>query len=213
MHTVQLRRCVPAIVALALAAGPLGGQTISNPGGLGSGALGPFGGGHFVSIGETFDAPNAWMIDFSFWLNPEPEVPFIASVYLWDPYPGSPSGSPLFTSGVMTAPAGAGTYVQVTVPTGISLTTGQSYVAFLSTSEPTNEIDFSVGANDYAHGNVAWFFTGYTMWREYEDMDLQFEMNFAAQAPLVTPEPATLLLLGTGLAGLATAVRRRRKNV
>ena len=41
----------------------------------------------------------------------------------------------------------------------------------------------------------------------------QIDDNVILGAGTVTPEPATLVLLGTGLLGLGGVVRRRRKSI
>lgn len=216
MRTVQLRRCVPAIVALTLAAGPLRGQTIgTSPSNAYWDKLG--GAGPTRTIGQTFTAPNAYMIDFSFWLE-ESTLPFKAYVYEWDAG-ASATGDPLFASDVLTVPSGAGGYIEVNVPTGLSLTTGSTYVAFFSTYWLTpivlsSKMEMSYPYQAYPDGQVVFLFNGDPAAATWNDgpADLHFEMNFAAQAPVVTPEPATILLLGTGLTALAAAARRRRKG-
>ena len=45
------------------------------------------------------------------------------------------------------------------------------------------------------------------------DITDQFEVDYQSRAVTATPEPATMALVATGLAGLAGATRRRSKKV
>lgn len=215
MRTLQLRRCLPAILALVLTAGPLRGQTIGASPGIG--AYGPLDGmGPVRTIGQTFTAPNPYMIDFSFWLEPS-TLQYKAYVYAWDAASKMIAGPALFTSDVLTGPSGAGMYIEVNVPTGLGLTSGSSYVAFFSTYgfTPVNlESDVEI-SYAYAGGEGVYLYNDNPLsysWNSLGNYDLHFAANFAADAPVtVTPEPATALLLGSGLAALAAARRKRKQ--
>ncbi len=207
MRTVQLRRYVPALVALVLAAAPLRAQTIGSP--SDGGGIDWWAG---QTVGQTFTAPNAWMSDFSFWVNPVTNSSFRAYVYAWNDATNQVSGSALFESAILTPPSGSD-YVEINVPTGISLTTGGTYIAFFSRYGFGGDYNWMRnGANHYAGGQEMFLTSGNpatAYWNDYFDFqDLQFQANFAASA---VPEPGTLVLLGTGLSALAAAVRRRRK--
>lgn len=212
------------ILTLALVALPLGvsAQTIGAPGGSG---VGSFGKPNTQTYGQTFTAVNGSLDSFSFWLGgTSPSLNFQAYVFAWDPTLLRATGPALFTSAVMAAPSGDG-YHQVAINTGsVAVNPGDVYVAFLSSSgvAGSGSIGWEYSTGDtYTDGAFVFINNGEdtsqwtsgtwtTNWSG-TSRDLRFSMTFSEGVPNeVVPEPITMVLLGSGLAGIG-AVRRRRR--
>jgi hypothetical protein len=70
------------------------------------------------------------------------------------------------------------------------------------------------GAHALIQGSVVFFFTVGSGFDLDDISNVSFQYGTSLSEPNITemPEPGTLLLLGTGLAGLAASVRRRRRH-
>lgn len=113
-------------------------------------------------------------------------------------------------------------YEQLTFQTGgIGVVSGQQYVAFLSAS------NFFDGVNDFAFlpfqpdNQFSYAGGGFAFLNNGGDFSLvtsrgwNFGANdtlFQASSPAAVPEPASMILLGTGPAGAVGAARARRKR-
>lgn len=219
-----MRRGVLALALVVLLALPGGllAQTISTPGGA---SIQSFGKPNTQTYGQRFTAANTSLDAFSFWLSGGATgLNFRAYVYAWDDTFLRATGPALFTSGILSGPAGAG-FQEVAIGTGgVLLDPGQLYVAFLSTSgiAGTGAVAWEASQGDfYADGGLVFTNNGEDTgqwtaqtWGGVINTDMRFSMDFSQGGPNnVVPEPISMVLLGSGLAGVGALRRRRRSDL
>lgn len=189
-----------------------------------------FGEPNTATEGQTFKVTGAetQLNSFSFRFNDYAPgvVDFAAYVYAWDGQKAS--GSALYTSGKRSSTNNGGKdgYEAFTFNTGgISLVSGQQYVAFLSASlffdgQPSwSTWEMS---NGYSGGNLVYFNNGSNFglltsqtWTSITagfigTRDLWFVADFSTPTPVPEPDTAALLVIGIGM---ALARRRASGNV
>jgi hypothetical protein len=231
--------CLLALTALLGAAAPAAAQIIdtgtppvgTNP------PIFPFGRATAVSwasLGQSFLVPvgGPTRLDaFTFWLRDNGiagDTPYHAYLFDWNPTTRRTGSGYLFRSAAQNYSGVSGPTAVGFATGGVDLVGGQHYLAVLSTVEmPGATIGLRPGAivssnwptDVYTDGmsytrpgpaglatltDNAWALLGGT------GVDLAFRAELSAAPTAVVPEPASVVLVATGVLGLALIARRRR---
>lgn len=221
--------CVGALIFAALSPARADAQDII-PSGPPVGAFTAVGTGWYLDVGQTFMAGGAYMNSFSFWFgpgfsfnyagegNPATGALLVPYIMAWD---GSNAvGSALF-QGAAVLVSGLSSYERYDFATGdLALDPGTMYVAFVqAVDDGVHTGNVKVGrTGPGGSGGVATNVQGQPETELTEDWYLtntgigaNFAADFSNVPVTATPEPATLMLLASGMAGLA-GTRLRRKS-
>lgn len=222
--------CVAAYgLAGAIAPSRLGAQNIQ-PSGPPVASFTALGLGWYGDVGQSFIAGGAYMSSFSFWLgasltknftgvgDPLSGVDLVPMVMAWDGSKGT--GSVLY-QGSDVVVSGLSSYQEFDfATTGLALTPGLVYVAFLqAANDGVHTGNVRVGTSMDGSGAVADNIEGATVKPLTTTWDVNnprlattFAATFTDTPVTATPEPATMMLLATGMAGLFGTERLRRKR-
>jgi hypothetical protein len=204
----------------AFGATPAVADTISNPANTYSfpnlsGSL--TGGNQTQYIGETFTAPiSGDLTNFQFTLNTSSLQSLYGVVFGWNGISPTPE---LWRSSSIAGAAGLKDFS----PTGVSLTQGQTYVAFLSTYGLDNNAGLATVGTCLTFGGCASNSTPNLGTLVYgnvlgsglvfnQAVNNAFDATFSATiTAAAVPEPATWAMMILGLGGVGAVMRRRPK--